>query len=53
MRGMMGQPLMMPMAGGMPVNIQQPMENFGFGNNMSFYRANNTRKMEQATTFDN
>ena len=36
MPNMMGQPPMMSMAGEMPGNIQQPMANFGFGNNMSF-----------------
>ena len=37
---MMRQPTMMNMASGMPVNIQQPMVNFGYGNNMKFYEAN-------------
>ena len=37
---MMEQPTMMNMAGGMPGNIQQPMANFGYVNNMKFYGAN-------------
>ena len=37
---MIGQPIMMSMAGGMPGNMQQPMANFGCGTNMNFYGAN-------------
>ena len=35
-----GQPIMMNMAGGMPGNTQKPMANFGYENNVSFYGAN-------------
>ena len=37
---MMGQPTIMNMAGRKPGNMQQPMANFGYGNNMNFYGTN-------------
>ena len=37
---MIGQPTMIDMAGRMSGNTQQPMANFGYGNNMNFYGAN-------------
>ena len=40
MPNMMRQPIMVNMAGGMSGNVQQPMANFGYGNNMNFYGPN-------------
>ena len=43
---LIGQPTMMNMAGGMSGNTQQPMANFGNGNNTNFYGANMGNNME-------